>query len=228
MSSHFENLARQVPNLASLRILDVGSGRGKFLVAAAKAGAKAEGVEPYDKYIEMSQERAAKEGISIRVQKGDAEHLPFDNETFDFVNLSEVIEHVESPERALSELKRVLKPGGFAYVSVPNRLGFFDQHFHLPFLNWMPRSWAERFIGLFGRHKDYNIQNGRQRISEMYYDTFSGASTLFKKSGFSSRDLRAIRLRSAHLPFLLPLYFALRIFFWDSFHFLVEKNADPK
>ncbi len=213
-----------MPNLALLRILDVGSGRGKFLVAATKAGAKAEGVEPYDKYIEMSRERGAKEGVSIRVQKGDAEHLPFDNETFDFVNLSEVIEHVESPERSLSELKRVLKPGGFAYVSVPNRFGFLDQHFHLPFLNWMPRSWAERFIGMFGKHKDYSLRNGRQRISEMYYDTFGGAKAFFEKNGFVVEDIRrARRLRNAGLYFLLPLYVILRTFYWDAFHFLIKK-----
>lgn len=226
MSNHFENLRRHLPNLGSMSILDVGSGRGKFLAAAAKAGARVEGVEPYEKYIELSQERAKRDGVIIRVRKGDAEHLPFDDETFDFLNLSEVIEHVESPEKVLLEVKRVLKPGGHAYVSVPNRFGFFDQHFHLPFLNWMPRSWAERLVGILGKHKDYSLRNGRQRISEMYYDTFEGASTLFKKSGFSLHDLRGMRLKQAHLSFLLPIYFVFRVFLWDSFHFLIEKNAE--
>lgn len=228
MANHFENLRHHLPNLGSMSILDVGSGRGKFLVAAAKAGAHVSGIEPYEKYITLAKERGTKEGFELDIKQGDAEHLPFDNETFDFVNLSEVIEHVESPERALLEVRRVLKPGGYAYVSVPNRFGLIDQHFHLPFLNWMPRSWSEHFIGFFGRHKDYSLGNGRQKISEMYYDTFRGASTLFKKSGFGPYDLRVMRLKQAHLSLLLPIYFVFRIFFWDSFHFLIKKNAEQK
>lgn len=223
MSNHFENLRRHLPNISSMSILDVGSGRGKFLVAAAKAGSRVEGVEPYDKYIEIAYELAKKEGVSIHVQKGDAEHLPFGDKTFDFVNLSEVIEHVESPERVLSEVSRILKPGGCVYVSVPNRFGFFDQHFHLPFLNWMPRSWAECLIGVLGRHKDYSLKNGRQRISEMYYDTFGGAKTFFEKNGFIIKDIRRARLINWGFFFLLPLYVIFKTFYWDSFHFLLKK-----
>jgi SAM-dependent methyltransferase len=50
------------------------------------------------------------------------DHLPFRAEVFDLVMMLEVIEHIPNIPRALSEIARVLKPGGIAIVTTPNRL----------------------------------------------------------------------------------------------------------
>lgn len=47
------------------------------------------------------------------------EHYPFENESFDFVICNAVLEHVENPDFVVSEIWRVLKKGGKAYISVP-------------------------------------------------------------------------------------------------------------
>jgi len=71
----------------------------------------------------------------------DLEHLPFPKNTFNKIECSEVIEHVYSPTKLLSELHRVLKPSGFLVISFPNEqlinllkkvfltLGIFDLFF---------------------------------------------------------------------------------------------------
>lgn len=51
---------------------------------------------------------------------GDAQALPFADQSMDFVNMSHVLEHTLDPIQALRELRRVLKPGGVAQVTVPN------------------------------------------------------------------------------------------------------------
>jgi SAM-dependent methyltransferase len=49
----------------------------------------------------------------------DLQQLPFDSETFDFVFASHVLEHVPDDERAISEIRRILKPNGVAVLPVP-------------------------------------------------------------------------------------------------------------
>jgi len=59
-------------------------------------------------------------------QTGDVHHLDFADGTFDYLLAAEVLEHLPDPRRALQELRRVVKPGGYLIVSVP----------HEPFFHW--------------------------------------------------------------------------------------------
>ncbi|MEO9222570.1 MAG: class I SAM-dependent methyltransferase [Mycobacteriaceae bacterium] len=58
-------------------------------------------------------------GATARTEVGDALNLPFDDDSFDVVLISEVLEHVPEDARAIAELTRILKPGGVAAVTVP-------------------------------------------------------------------------------------------------------------
>ncbi len=228
MKTHFDNLAGYVPDLASKQILDLGSGRGAFLIEAARRGAQATGLEPYNVYVEKTLADAALAGVSIKVEQGVAEALPFPNGTFDFINISEVIEHIENPDRMLEEIHRVLKPDGWAYISVPNRFGLKDQHFHLYFVNWLPRSVSDLFIGIFGTHKDYEAKgSGRQRLADMHYYTFARVHALISEHGFDVSDIRLKRI--ARMPLLKRIaaqavYPLARALYLDSFHFLLQKR----
>ena len=53
------------------------------------------------------------------LMQGSAESLPFTDNSFDVVSCLQVLEHLKEPDKAISELKRVLKPGGFACVATP-------------------------------------------------------------------------------------------------------------
>jgi ubiquinone/menaquinone biosynthesis C-methylase UbiE len=59
-------------------------------------------------------------------QTGDVHQLDFADGTFDYLLAAEVLEHLPDPRRALQELRRVVKPGGYLIVSVP----------HEPFFHW--------------------------------------------------------------------------------------------
>lgn len=226
--THFDYLRQHIKNLADLYILDIGSGRGGFLIDVAGRGAKAIGLEINDAYIKEAFERAAEKGVQIKVINGAAENLPFEDSSFDFVNFALVIEHVENPLKVIYEMARVMKKGARAYMGVPNRFGFWDPHFHIYFVNWLPRSWANRFVTIFGKHKDYNGPAGRQSLEGMHYFTFGEIKKILAKSGFETSDIREEKLKEffrislIYWPILI-VYRAHRFFFPDSFHLLLKK-----
>ena len=229
--THWEYLADQVHNLAGVPILDLGSGKGAFLLQAAERGATVTGLEISEKYIRMAKERLSSAGYHVRIEHGAGEHLPFRDAEFGFINMCEVIEHVEDPDRLLSEAYRVLQSGGHAYLSVPNRFGFRDQHFHLYLVNWFPRALSDLFIIMFGKHKDYaDTGIGRQSLTDMHYFTFGTIVQRAREVGFEVQDMRVTRItRELHgIKRYLALmgYRILRAFYFDSFHLLLTKPTN--
>lgn len=227
--THLEHLFQLVPNLESVPILDVGAGKGAFVIAATQAGYDAIGVEYNPVYIEDANRAAREAGAAIRIVQGAGEKLPFPDSSFGFVNLSEVIEHVDDPLLLLREVYRVLRPGGRAYLSAPNRFGTRDPHFHLYFVNWLPRRFANPFISLFGTHKNYEDKSaGRQNLMNMHYYTYSAIRNLVRPEGFTVVDIRAYRISRAlgkSFGFLVvPVYFVARTLYFDSFHLLLTKT----
>jgi SAM-dependent methyltransferase len=99
------------------RALDLGSGAGDFTAAMTEAGATAIGVEVAEAALKRARERHA--GQDFRLVPLDGP-LPFEDGSFDLVWASEVIEHVTDTARWLSEVRRVLVPGGRLLVTTPS------------------------------------------------------------------------------------------------------------
>ena len=90
------------------RVLDVGCGEGQVARRVARLGADVVGTDP-----SLSQVRAARErGGSPRFVQARAEHLPCMTAAFDAVLICLALEHVDPFEPAISEVARVLVPGG--------------------------------------------------------------------------------------------------------------------
>lgn len=228
MKKHFDHLAQYMPGLLEKPILDLGSGRGKFVLDVTKRGGHVIGLEKNQEYIDIAMQSAKETGVHIHVAHGSAEDLPFDDESFAFVNIAEVIEHVDDPNKMLSEVYRILKSNGMAYLSVPNRFGIKDPHFHLLFVNWLPRQWCNFYLGLRNKHKDYNQKAGRQNLAEMHYFTYKAIAALLDVHGFEVVDIRILRLKNMVqnkilMPFILLLYQMARFCYFGSFHILIKK-----
>lgn len=86
-----------------------------------------------------------------------AESLPFPSGTFSVVVSNHVIEHVGDPAAHLSELHRVMAPGGAAYVATPNRLWVMEPHYKLPLLSWLPHPMADAYVRLLRRGSFYDV-----------------------------------------------------------------------
>lgn len=96
-----------------MRLLDVACGTGVAAQAAAGAGARVTGVDFSPAMVVI----ARRLHPALAFQAGDAEGLPFDDASFDAVIANFGIHHVEHPERAIAEARRVLASGGtFAFT----------------------------------------------------------------------------------------------------------------
>ncbi|KDE14934.1 class I SAM-dependent methyltransferase [Rhodococcus aetherivorans] len=112
------------------RAIDIGAGAGRHSFELYRRGAdvvafdrSAEDMKAVgDMFAAMELEGQVPEGALARAEVGDALALPYDDETFDVVLISEVLEHVPEDDRAIAEFVRVLKPGGVAAVTVPRWL----------------------------------------------------------------------------------------------------------
>jgi len=100
------------------RVLDIGVGSGFLEVLAARKGVEIWALDPSERAIERLRASLA---VGERAQQGYSQNMPFPDDQFDAVIMSEVIEHldVEVRDKALSEVLRVLRPGGRLIGTVP-------------------------------------------------------------------------------------------------------------
>lgn len=100
-----------------IRALDLGAGAGRFTAELARAGAQAIGVEVAQAAVDRA--RSAYPELDFRLVPIDAP-LPLEDNSFELVWASEVIEHVADTGLWLSEIRRVLVPGGRLLVTTPS------------------------------------------------------------------------------------------------------------
>ena len=94
------------------RVLDVATGTGNLAIPAARTGALVTGVDIAPNLITQAKARAAAEGLTIRLDVGDAEDMAYDDDEFDTAVSMFGAMFAARPERAASELLRVVRPGG--------------------------------------------------------------------------------------------------------------------
>jgi ubiquinone/menaquinone biosynthesis C-methylase UbiE len=104
-----------------LNVLDVGCGQGIDLCEYARAGATVTGIDLTPMPVKLARQHLDELGLEGTVMEGDAEDLPFPDETYDRVCSNGVLHHTPDMLHALREIHRVLRPGGRATVIVYNR-----------------------------------------------------------------------------------------------------------
>ncbi|MEL6862698.1 MAG: class I SAM-dependent methyltransferase [Pseudomonadota bacterium] len=110
------------------RVLDLGCGEGRHVHGLyLMGGLNIIGVDLDEPSLKKAQEglgtlpkHAGEDGGSVAFETGDATALRFEDDTFDAIICSEVLEHLPDYHAALAEMRRVLKPGGKLCVSVPH------------------------------------------------------------------------------------------------------------
>jgi len=104
-------------NLSGKTLLDGGCGTGWFTKKAVERNAIVTSLDIAPKLVEITKKKCP----NITGVEGSLLELPFDDNSFDYVISSDVIEHTPNPLDAVKELIRVLKPGGKICITVPNR-----------------------------------------------------------------------------------------------------------
>ena len=132
------------------RALELGCGTGFFLLNLKLAGVIDEGAvtDLSPGMVEVAQRNAANLGFSIDGKVADAESIPYPDDSFDLVVGHAVLHHIPDVELALTEVLRVLKPGGrFVFAGEPTRYGDFVAR-RLSRLTWWATTRATRLSPL--------------------------------------------------------------------------------
>ena len=111
-----------------VKVLDVGAGSGEDLLnikdRLSSKRVSLYAVETYPPYIEVLR----KNGIEVASINIERESLPFSDNSFDLIVVNQVMEHVKEIFWIISELRRVLKPGGRLIIGVPNLASLHHGH----------------------------------------------------------------------------------------------------
>jgi SAM-dependent methyltransferase len=139
IAKHSESAAAEfmarLPLKPGSRVLDVACGTGNLAIHAARRGCITSGIDIASNLIVQARERARNENLSIDFREGDAEALPFPDNSFDFVVTMFGAMFAPRPERAAAELLRVCAPGGLVAMA-----------------NWTPGGFIGCMFGLVARH----------------------------------------------------------------------------
>ncbi len=164
------------------KILDIGAGTGFLSLILAEMGYDVVGVDFSEEMLERAKKKAADQGLKLKVEfkLDDAEALSFKSESFDAIVNRAVLWTLPNPKEALSEWKRVLKPGG--------KLCFF---LHEPHHNGLTQRFRRQFgnvliLFIERRNPWYSLYNKKSGVELPFRDGAepSAITMLLEDAGF--------------------------------------------
>jgi SAM-dependent methyltransferase len=150
------------PN-AGEEMLDVATGSGNVALLAAGTGAKVTGLDLTPELLEVARSRAQESAARVSFIEGDAEELPFAEDTFDIVTSCFGVIFAPRHDRAAGELARVARPGG-----------------RLAFTAWTPEGLNGQMFKTVGKHMP---PPPPEVISPLMWGTEQHIRSLFDPSG---------------------------------------------
>ena len=130
-----ERLCDAVDLRSGSSVLDVACGTGHVAIDAARTFCDVTGVDYVEELVETARRRADAEGLAVRFDVADAEALPFDDASFDYVLSAIGVMFTADHDQAAAELVRVCRPGG--------RIGL---------ANWTAEGFIGRLLKTVGAH----------------------------------------------------------------------------
>ncbi|MFQ5790154.1 MAG: class I SAM-dependent methyltransferase, partial [Acidobacteriota bacterium] len=108
------------------KVLEIGCGVGIDLLQFARAGAEVSARDLTENAVKLARANLAREGYQADIRQGNAEALDLPDGSFDVVYSHGVLHHTVNTEKAVSEVHRVLCPGGEAVVMLYNKYSWFN------------------------------------------------------------------------------------------------------
>ncbi|HEY7678814.1 MAG TPA: class I SAM-dependent methyltransferase [Candidatus Methylomirabilis sp.] len=147
-----QSLEGAVGPLDGKRILEIGAGWGAFVAYCRRDGIRAVGAEIDAPTASLARDLLRANGLTacpLAVAAGEA--LPFRPESFDVVFSNSVLEHVRDPARVLREALRVLRRRGRLHFIIPSYASFYESHYGIFWLPYLPRALAPLYVRLWRR-----------------------------------------------------------------------------
>ncbi len=150
----FANKAKEYVNLKLGSILDLGCGRGEFVLSGLKKGYDVFGIDVQELGIRQFEQTAQKyillEKANSRCIVYDGSYIPFASNTFLAVHSWFVLEHISNVAEVLRELVRVTKIGGVLIIDAQDARTYYEGHANIPWLPFMPKYLIPAWLQAFG------------------------------------------------------------------------------
>ncbi|MEK6932611.1 MAG: class I SAM-dependent methyltransferase [Nanoarchaeota archaeon] len=130
-------------NLKDLTCLDIGCSTGLITNFISKDFKNTFGIDTDFKAIELAKKLSNK---NLKFIKASVLDMPFSDNSFDLVICNHIYEHVPDAQKMFNEIYRVLRKDGFCYLSAGNKYNLIEGHYKLPFLSWLPQSFANSYL----------------------------------------------------------------------------------
>jgi 2-polyprenyl-6-hydroxyphenyl methylase/3-demethylubiquinone-9 3-methyltransferase len=156
---------------AQAKVLDIGCGAGLLTNELARQGMDVTGFDASAESLEVARRYDAT--ARVQYQLGDANQLPYAQESFDVVCAMDFLEHVEDPAQIVAEAARVLRPGGL----------FFFHTFSRNFIAWL--------IGIKG--VEWFVKNTPPNLhSYRYFIKPAELTAMCERNGFQVKTIRGL------------------------------------
>ena len=133
--------------LAQTTWLDIGCGSGGIAATIASQVKSIVGIDP-DSWPRWAQFQRIHSNLQLLNESVD--NLSYPDNSVDVIVCNQVYEHVSNQLYLIAEIYRILKPGGYCYFAGPNLLFPIEPHVFWPFVHWLPRQFAIKFMQVFG------------------------------------------------------------------------------
>ena len=192
-------------------ILDVGCGPGFWVRNYARRGfTNIHACDLTERAVDITKTSLEQFGLKAIVRIGNAEDLPYEDESFDYLNCQGVIHHTPNTRKCINEFFRVLKDNGHLVFSVYYRNVFLRNQLLLKVLSLI----LSKSLGLKGRGREILLSSGNQDEIVRIYDgmdnpigkSFTKREVLGMAQDGGFRVLESARLYfpKRALPFPLP------------------------
>lgn len=213
-------LAHYLQQSKSRRVLEFGCNLGATSVVLAHLGAQVDAIDIDPRYIEIAKENAARYSCSESITfscHANSTALPWPDGVFNFITCNSVLEYVPFAilPAVLSELDRVLAPGGILFVAgTSNRLSPIEIHSRRWFVNYLPRSFGPAASDVERGLFPWDVLRGFRGYTQLDAEDRSATYFEWKRDAGMSMPKRAIlrvvdalsRQLGVPVPLLLPSF----------------------
>ncbi len=226
--------------VSGMNVCEIGSAEGGVLFAFAEAGANAcLATDIAENRLDAGNKIASHSGKNIMFKRHDilAEPIPKEwKNKFDIVILRDVIEHLDAPDLALSNIRELLRPNGTVFITFPPYLSPFGGHQHLlknfwgkiPYIHWLPEPLFFRLIRT-GRQLDIEevsrLKRNKFSVRKFFAAVEKSGLKLYLEKYFVLRPVYKIKfgLPTIPLPRILCNTFTINVFATEGMYILVWK-----
>ncbi len=210
----------QSPNFST--ILEIGCGAGATLFELSDKG-DAVGIDPNLLHLLIAKKHAETIHKSVKFACAYGEHLPFESAKFSFVHSMHTLEHFSDQKKGLSEVHRVLSPGGITCFDIPNRFSLWrEPHTNAWGIGFLPRKWTA-----LDRILNQSFWKLRDLVRGAFANDWAIYTMLirFKVPGYEGGSLKRIVARLLQIAETIPLVKSVVMFFQPGFEVVARKKS---